>query len=120
MTDVVREIVAYCQSEPHASHQYKETWEADVFTLGGKMFAMVGSYKDGRPIVTLKAEPEKSEALREAYEGIVIPGYYANKKHWISIFLDTKIDIRLPRAWIDDSYELVLHGLSKKERTALS
>ena len=40
----------------------------------------------------MKSDPEKALTLREAYEDIVIPGYYSNKKHWNSIFLDADVE----------------------------
>ena len=114
-----RKVLAHAKNEPHAAHEYKDAWEADVLTVGKKMFAMIGAYKDGRPIVTLKSDPEKALALREAYEGIVIPGYYSNKNHWNSIFLDAEFEETLLFGLIDDSYTLVFDGLTRKEREGL-
>ena len=118
-TTLKEKILSYAKGKPHAEHEYKDAWQADVLTVGKKMFAMIGSYKDGRPIITLKSNPEKALALREAYEGIVIPGYYANKKHWNSIFLDTAFEEVLLFGLIDDSYKLVFDGLTRKEREGL-
>lgn len=112
-------ILAYAGGKPHAGHEYKEAWQADVLTVGGKIFAMIGSYRDGRPIVTLKANPEKALILREAYEGLVVPGYYSDKKHWNSIFLDVELEEPLLLGLVDDSYALVLAGLPKKVRQAI-
>lgn len=113
-------FLAYACGKPHAGHEYKEAWQADVLTVGGRIFAMFGAYRDGRPIVTLKANPEKALILREAYEGVIIPGYYSDKRHWNSIFLDAGFEEVLLFGLIDDSYGLVLAGLTKKAREALS
>ena len=112
-------ILHYAKAKPHAEHEYKEAWEADILTVGGKAFARFGAYRDGRPIVTLKANPEKALILREAYEGVVIPGYYSDKKHWISIFLDVPFEDILLFGLVDDSYALVLVGLPQKVRDFL-
>lgn len=112
-------ILACARAKPHAEHEYKEAWQADVLTVGGKIFAMIGSYRDGRPIATLKANPEKALILREAYEGVIVPGYYSDKKHWNSIFLDAELEEILLLGLLDDSYALVLAGLSKKVRQAI-
>ena len=120
MMNQTKKILEYSKSKAHAEHEYKDAWQADVLTVGKKTFAMIGAYKDGRPIITLKSDPEKALALREAYEEIVIPGYYSNKKHWNSIFLDADVEDSLLLGLIDDSYALVLDGLTKKERAALA
>ena len=119
MTALKEKVLAHCKEKSHAQDEYKDAWQADVLTVGKKMFAMVGTYKDGRPIVTLKSDPEKALMLREAYEEIVIPGYYSNKKHWNSIFLDAEIEEALILGLIDDSYSLVFDGLTRKEREGL-
>lgn len=113
-------LLEYCKARPYAEHEYKDAWQADVLTVGKKMFAMLGAYKDGRPIVTLKSDPDKALRLREAYEEIVIPGYYSNKKHWISIFLDSDFEDALLYGLIDDSHALVFGGLTAGERAALT
>ena len=56
--------------------------EALVFKVGGKMFALV-SQGEETPRVTLKCAPADGEVLVNEYESI-IPGYYMNKKHWIT------------------------------------
>ena len=42
-----------------------------------------------------------------------------NKKHWNTVILDGEADVKSVKEWIDDSYELVLKGLSKKTREQL-
>ena len=119
LPDKSEKVLAHCKTKPYAGYEYKEAWQADVSTVGGKIFAMVGAYKDGRSVVTLKSDPARALQLREAYEGIIIPGYYSNKKHWNSIFLDTDVDEKLVIGLVDDSYALVFEQLTKKERAAL-
>lgn len=119
LSDKSEKVLAHCKTKPYARYEYKEAWQAGVATVGGKIFAMVGAYKDGRPVVTLKSDPAGTLQLREAYEGVIIPGYYSNKKHWNSIFLDADIDENLLMGLVDDSYALVFEQLTKKERAAL-
>ena len=66
--------------------------------------------------ITLKGKPEVNETLRETYTDVV-PGYYANKKHWNSIKLETTeiTDEELKRM-ILNSYELVWANLPAKIR----
>jgi predicted DNA-binding protein (MmcQ/YjbR family) len=42
-----------------------------------------------------------------------------NKKHWITILIDGSIPDKLLKQWIDDSYQLVVSGLPKKQQAAL-
>jgi predicted DNA-binding protein (MmcQ/YjbR family) len=80
--------------------------ETSVFKAGnGKMFAVAGL--KAKPLkVTLKCEPELSVQLRGTYEEIV-PGYHANKKHWITVDLSGALDSELIRELIGSSYDLV-------------
>ncbi len=119
MTSQSRQVLMYCTARPHVQHEYKQAWQADVMTVGGKMFAMICTHKDGRPIITLKAEPARSLELRDAFEGVVIPGYYSNKTHWNSIFLDADFKELILYGLIDESYALVLESLPKKTRASL-
>lgn len=79
----------------------------------GKMFAMMGGDATRKPIITLKCEPSRAEELRETYEGI-IPGYYMNKTHWNSIYMDANISEDLLENLIQHSYDLVFAKLTKK------
>lgn len=68
--------------------------------------------------VNLKTDPEKAVELRERYESVT-PGYHMNKKHWNTILMDGAVPDRELRVWIDESYELVVAKLTKKEKSAL-
>ena len=76
----------YCTAKQGAVRDYKVEWDAVRYLLFGKMFAMRGTEKTGRAIITLKLPPEEGEFLRRQYADI-IPGYYMNKQHWNSVYL---------------------------------
>lgn len=95
---------------------YLITWPAERYLVGGKIFAMKRPYKDGRPILTLKCNPDEALLLRKQYVDI-IPGYYVSKKHWNSIFLGGAVPQEEIERMIHDAYELVLQSLSKAKRT---
>lgn len=40
----------YCLSKKGAVREFKAEWEATRYLIGGKMFAMDGGVKDGKPI----------------------------------------------------------------------
>jgi predicted DNA-binding protein (MmcQ/YjbR family) len=42
-----------------------------------------------------------------------------NKKHWVTVLMDGTIPDKLVRSWVEQSYNLVVAGLTKKQRLAL-
>ncbi|KGX87513.1 MmcQ/YjbR family DNA-binding protein [Pontibacillus litoralis] len=115
-----RTLENYCLKHIGVSHNYKEEWNADRYLVGGKIFAIIGEDpKEGKPLITLKNDPNQIEALREKYEG-VIPGYFMHKVHWNSYFFDASIPDNLWEELIDQSYELVYRRLSKKIKEEIS
>ncbi|MFJ6207388.1 MmcQ/YjbR family DNA-binding protein [Lysinibacillus sp. NPDC092081] len=113
-------IHAYCLKLHGTTFDYKEEWQADRYHIGGKMYGMMGGDGAGRPVLTLKCEPNRAEELREAYEGI-IPGYYMNKTHWNSIYMDANdVPIDLVENLINHSYELVFGKLTKKAQLEIN
>ncbi len=91
--------------------------DALVFKVMGKMFALV-SQNEEIPRVTLKCIPSDGEVLVGQFESVV-PGYYMNKKHWITISLSGE----LPEGMITDlagkSYGLVVSMLTGVKRREL-
>ncbi|AWC59307.1 TPA: MmcQ/YjbR family DNA-binding protein [Bacillus cytotoxicus] len=112
-------IEAICLNLTGTIQDYKKEWEANRFLLGNKMYAMIGEDSEGKPILTLKCDPNRSEELRENYDGIT-PGYYMNKKHWNSIYFDSNISSELVEKLIIHSYSLVLKNLPKKLQREIS
>lgn len=104
----------YCCSKKGAVKDYKAEWEAFRYMVGGKMFVMQGQNKEKKDIISFKCEPLLAESLRKEHEDI-IPGYYLNKQHWNSIFLDGEVSDDLMKSMIDMSYDLVLNSLTKKK-----
>ncbi|MEW9496916.1 MmcQ/YjbR family DNA-binding protein [Bacillus altitudinis] len=111
-------LQAFCLSLQGATHDYQSEWQADRYHIGGKMFAMMGGDVDRKPVITLKCDPQRAEELREMHEGI-IPGYYMNKTHWNSIYLDADIPSSFVEELIEHSYQLVFHKLTKKAQQAI-
>ena len=88
-----------------------------VYKVVGKMFALVPL--DADPLaISLKCEPGQALLLRDVYPAVQ-PGYHMNKTHWNTVTLDGTIPE--PEIWgmIDDSYDLVVAGLSRAQRAAL-
>ena len=88
-----------------------------VYKVMGKMFCLTGIEEFSS--VNLKVDPEQGVELREQYPAVQ-PGYHMNKKHWVTVLLDGSIPDRLLLQWVDISYDLVVHGLTKTQKSALS
>lgn len=106
-------LQSFCMTLPGTTHDYKVDWQADRYHIGGKMFAMLGGDSEGKPIITLKCEPNRAEELRKTCKNI-IPGYYMNKTHWNSVYIDSNISFDLLENLILHSYNLVFEKLTKK------
>ncbi|MDF2595951.1 MAG: hypothetical protein K0R69_2292 [Clostridia bacterium] len=103
----------YCLSKIGTDKDFKEEWQATRYMLRGKMFAMQGGDKEGKAIITLKLDPLYGQLLRQNYKDI-IPGYYMNKEHWNSLYLDGEVPDEILKDMIDKSHQLILNGLPKK------
>ena len=104
----------YCISKKGVIKDYKPEWEAYRYLIRDKMFVMHGGDKEGKEIITLKLEPLLGQFLRNLYEGDIVPGYYMNKVHWNSVYVEGNVPDDVLRDMADKSYELILSGFSKK------
>jgi predicted DNA-binding protein (MmcQ/YjbR family) len=95
------------------------TWgpQTRVYRAAGKVFLMVGVRVE-RQYVTYKSDPADALSQRDAHPAVT-PGYYANKKHWNTVYLDGSVPGDLILDWIDESYDLVVAGLPRKVRDEL-
>jgi len=81
------------------------------------MFATL-SESGGHWRMNLKCEPLEAMMLRDVFEA-VLPGYHMNKAHWNTIILDGSIPASEIERMIDNSYQLVVKGLTRIERHQL-
>ena len=111
------QVLDLCSKLPHAVEDYPFGDDVAVFKIGGKMFALV--MLTGEPgSVNLKCDPGWALELR-AVHAAVRPGYHQNKRHWNTVDLDGTVSDADLREMIDHSYELVISGLPRSERTRL-
>lgn len=94
--------------------KFHPAWQAYQYLLHGKMYAYIGvNDQNKRPIITLKLEPMYSDMLRRQYADIV-PGYYMNKLHWSTVYLDGEVPKEVLADMVLASYKVLLSSLSKK------
>jgi predicted DNA-binding protein (MmcQ/YjbR family) len=120
----LREI---CLGFPGAFEDFPFGPETSVFKVraavsGGarheaKMFAL-SSMDEANWSVSLKCDPVLAEQLRAANPEIT-GAWHMNKTHWNGIRLDGSLPDEMIRDMVEDSYDLVVATLSRKQREQL-
>ena len=108
-----------CLSLPGAVEEYKETWDAVLYRVQGRIFALVLEDHDGNPLLNLKSDLREAASLHARYDALM-PAYHMSKKHWTSLRLDLDCPEEIVRHLIVRSYELVVAGLPRRERNLLA
>ena len=112
------ELRAVCLSFNAAEEDFPFRPEVSVFKVLGKMFAL--TQLDARPLtVNLKCDPEDAIRLRREHEGLIVPGWHMNKRHWNTVTADGELPDALVRELVEDSYDLVVAGLPRADRLRL-
>lgn len=106
----------YCLSKRGVTEEFPFDEETLVMKVVGKVFALTNI--NGFSSINLKCDPENAVELREKYAAVQ-PGYHMNKKHWNTVLIDGSIPDKLLRQWIDESYQLVVAGLTKTQKISL-
>ncbi|WP_158969301.1 MmcQ/YjbR family DNA-binding protein [Paraglaciecola sp. L3A3] len=102
-----------------------------VYKVKDKMFATLAIGKMGRRDNTenvgndnqdywmnLKCDPQEAVMLRDIFPA-VIPGYHMNKLHWNTVILDGSIPQGEIERMIDNSFDLVVNKMSKKQQQSI-
>ncbi|MFN2304874.1 MAG: MmcQ/YjbR family DNA-binding protein [Anaerolineales bacterium] len=110
-------LCAYLENKPGTRRDMPFGTDALVFKVLDKMFALVAWQAEPLSI-SLKADPVDAIILRKQYQAIK-PGYHLNKKHWITVTLDGSIPDEEVALMIDESYKLVVQGMTKAHRRQL-
>lgn len=113
----IEDVRLYCLSLKGVSESFPFDQETLVFKVLDKMFCLGGLEPPFS--INLKCDPEKAIELREEYD-YVRPGFHMNKKHWNTIDLDGSVNGNRVKEWIEDSYNLVVSGMTKKAKKKLS
>ena len=101
-------------SYPATTEEFPFGPDAAVYKVAGKMFAIL--IPDEFPVrMNLKCDPDRAVELREEH-GAILPGYHQNKRHWNTLLLDGSLDDSFVMELIDHSFELVVAGMTGKQR----
>jgi predicted DNA-binding protein (MmcQ/YjbR family) len=107
----------FCLSFAGAYEDFPFGDDVSVYKVMGKMFALIPHDADPTSI-SLKCDPKEALMLRQMYKSIT-PGYHLNKEHWNTILVESDIPDELIYDMIEDSYQLVVKKLTKKQRAEL-
>lgn len=105
-------------SQPASEETYPFGPEVMVFKVAGKMFALL-AWQESPMRLSVKAEPQQVLWWQQCYPQIG-PGYHLNKRHWVTAQLDDALPWETLCRLVADSYALVVAGLPKAQRQALT
>ncbi|MCW5517223.1 MmcQ/YjbR family DNA-binding protein [Muriicola sp. Z0-33] len=113
----IEEFRLHCIDKKGVTEEFPFDQHTLVFKVMGKMFALVPLERIPSQ-ANLKCDPERAIALREEYDGVIIPGYHMSKVHWNTLHLE-QVPPKLVLQLIDHSYDLVVSKFTKKLREEL-
>lgn len=110
------EFVSLAESFPHSVLEYPFGEDFRVYKVGGKMFCLLSEV--GPHTVSVKADPEMILVQRAAFPEAVDRAPYMHDRHWNRVKIADVPGFEL-EDWLEDSYALVVAGLTRKVRDAL-
>lgn len=116
---------AYLRGFPGATTDYKAEWGFLHYRVGGRIFAITCTpdarytRHAGRPLVTLRCDARLTDALRAKHEDIV-PGFYSDKRFWISVYLDGAVPGDELRTLCAHSYDEAFRRLPRRIRDEIT
>lgn len=124
---IAEKVREYLLSKPESEEDFPFGPDVMVYKVKGKMFALLseqgGKNSNSRAQMNLKCDPLEAIQLRDVFDDVVA-GYHMNKKHWNTLYLtDDENTSDIPQGeikrQIDNSYALVLKGMTKAQRRSL-
>lgn len=109
----------YCLAKKGTEETFPFDETTLVFKVMGKMFALTGLDSEVFT-VNLKCDPDWALELRESYPDAILTGWHMSKKHWNTVNFEGGLEQSFLLKLIDHSYDLVVKGLTKKDRELLA
>jgi predicted DNA-binding protein (MmcQ/YjbR family) len=120
---------AYLLSKPETILSYPFGDEVKVFKVKNKVFATLSHGQTAKSAtasdeakthfwMNLKCDPDEALILRDIFAA-VIQGYHMNKKWWNSVILDGSMPKGEVERMMDNSYRLVVSGMTKKDQQSI-
>lgn len=116
---LLQDVLDHARRRPGVREDFPFDLDTLTLKVGGKIFLLASLRAD--PVrLNLKCDPERARELRARYPDRVLPGYHMNKRHWNTLILDGALPRALVEELIYHSYDLVLAGLPRRLRAALT
>lgn len=110
----IEEIREYCLSLPHVTEDSPFGLDSVVYRIGGKIFCLI-ELSGHWQFYNLKCDPDYSIELRDSFD-CICPGFHMNKRHWISIDLNSPLSHQTEQSIILHAYNQTAKGLTRKIR----
>jgi len=109
---------AHCAALPGATHVVQ--WDgADVWKVGGKVFAIGAWHWDKHSGITFKVSPMSFDLLSQI-EGLRPAPYMASRGlKWIQAYAEPGLSDADLAAYLSHAHALIVAGLSRRARAAL-
>lgn len=114
---MLEEVYEHCRAKACVTEGFPFGEDVLVFKVCEKIFALL-MLNDTPLRINLKCEPLQALEWRESYDSVV-EGYHMNKKHWNTVILSPELPGHFIFEMIDHSYDQVVKGLSKAQKTLL-
>ncbi len=111
------DLKRHCLAQRGAAEGYPFGADVAVYSVMGKMFAILSL--TGATSISLKCDPDWATVLRTTYPAITA-GYHLNKTHWNSVAIDGTVPDDEIFDMIEQSHALVVKGLTRAQRQALT
>jgi predicted DNA-binding protein (MmcQ/YjbR family) len=113
----IEELRQICLTVKGAAESLPFDDDTLVYKVMDKMFAYFGlTPKNGEFVVSLKCAPEKSEMLREKYNGVTDPIHSAKTLLWNAVYIQSDVPDALIRELVIHSADEVVKNLPKKKQ----
>lgn len=113
----IEEIREYCLSLPHVTEDCPFGPDSVTYRIGGKIFCLL-ELSGAWQFYNLKCDPDYSIELRDKYD-CIRPGFHMNKRHWISIDLNSPLPSQLECEIITHAYHQTAKGMTRNLRQEL-
>ena len=116
MYDLLTPLAGYHGYQKNGA--YKSTYNENlptilVFYVSGHMFCYFNI--DDFTSITIKCAPKEMTELKERFPDAIGEPYNGNKRHWISVKVNSEVNDTMLKQLVLNSYELVKRPSSRKK-----
>lgn len=108
----------FCKNLEHATHVFQ--WDADVWKIGNKVFAIGGWEKEGAEFTIIFKCSEIAFELNKDEKGVRPAPYLASRGlKWLQVYNNETFRDEQIFEFVKDSYKMIANALPKKIKKEL-